>query len=170
MTPKQIERIQIKIAKIRKELAADKKRWGGFYDDSRGLRYLPPELYLRIQDYSGALRYFNWFHKNFPDDSGYPVFLFEWAITLFKKGKIKEAKAKTIQTDRANSWIIPAFLQVENSRPPAKMFSNWQTVDIAEEMGYSKNDAELADFAEWLSDFVRSAEFTGLRGDLLQKT
>lgn len=87
MTPKQKERIQLKIAKIKKELAADKKRWGGYYDDSRGLRYLPPELYLKIQDYSGALRYFNWFHKNFPDDSGYPVFLFEWAITRFKKGR-----------------------------------------------------------------------------------
>jgi len=43
MTPKQEERIRNKIARIRKELAADKKRWGGFYDDSRGLRYLPPE-------------------------------------------------------------------------------------------------------------------------------
>ncbi|MBU8881536.1 hypothetical protein KSK37_00405 [Kaistella sp. DKR-2] len=167
MTPKQKERIQLKIAKIKKELAADKKRWGGYYDDSRGLRYLPPELYLKIQDYSGALRYFNWFHKNFPDDSGYPVFLFEWTITLFKKGKIKEAKAKTLQTDRANSWIVPAFLQVDNSRPPAKTFSNWQTQDVAEEMGYSKTDAELSDFTLWLNDFVSGAEFIQLRGDLL---
>ena len=98
MTPKQRERIQIKIAKIKKELAADKKRWGGFYDDSRGLRYLPPELYLKIQDYSGAQRYFNWFSKNFPEDSGYPVFLFEWAITLFKTGKIKNAEDKILET------------------------------------------------------------------------
>lgn len=62
--------------------------------------------------------------KNFPDDSFYPVFLFEWVITLFKKGKIKEAKAKMLQTDVANSFIIPAFLQVDNSRPPSKTFSN----------------------------------------------
>lgn len=85
MTLKQREQVAIKIAKIKKALAADKKRWGGFYDDSRGLRYLVPELSLKIQDYSGAQRYFNWFNKNFPEDSGYPVFLFEWAITLFKK-------------------------------------------------------------------------------------
>ncbi|ACU06709.1 hypothetical protein FIC_00235 [Flavobacteriaceae bacterium 3519-10] len=167
MTAKQKERIQLKIAKIRKELAADKKRWGGYYDDSRGLRYLPPELYLRIQDYSGALRYFNWFSKNFPDDSGYPVFLFEWVITLFKTGRLKEAKAKTLQTDLANSWIMPAFLQIRYSRPPAKIFSGWQTPEVAEEMSYSNDDAELADFAAWLRDFVSSAEFTGLRGKLL---
>lgn len=166
MTAKQQERIQLKIAKIRKELAADKKRWGGYYDDSRGLRYLPPELYLRIQDYSGALRYFNWFRKNFPDDSGYPVFLFEWAITLFKKGRLKDAKAKTLQTDLANSYIIPAFLQIGNSRPSPKTFSGWKTADVAEEMGYSNDDAELADFAAWLRDFVSSAEFTALRGEI----
>lgn len=167
MTVKQKERIQLKIARIKKELAADKKRWGGYYDDSRGLRYLPPELYLKIQDYDGAQRYFNWFYKNFPDDSGYPVFLFEWAITLFKKGKMKEAKAKILQTDLANSYIIPTFLQVENLRPPTKAYSSWQMPDLAEEMKYSKNDTKLADFASWLNDFVSGMEFTQFRGDLL---
>lgn len=167
MTLKQTERIRIKIAKIKKELAADKKRWGGFYDDSRGLRYLPPELYLKIQDYSGAQRYFNWFNKNFPEDSGYPVFLFEWAITLFKKGKIKAAKAKIIEIDLSNSLIVPTFLQVENSRQPSETFSSWKIPDVAEGMGYSTADAELSDFAEWLRDFVSSAEFSGLRGFIL---
>lgn len=85
---------------------------------------------------------------------------------LFKKGRLKEAEAKTLQTDIANCWIIPAFLQITTTRPPAKAFSGWQTPDIAEEMGYSKNDAELADFAAWLRDFVSSAEFTALRGEL----
>ncbi len=61
MTPKQEERIRIKIARIRKELAADKKRWGGFYDDSRGLRYLPPEQFIKLKDYKGGLRYLRWF-------------------------------------------------------------------------------------------------------------
>ena len=63
MTPKQIERIQNKIVKIKRALAADKRRWGGYYDDSRGLRYLAPEQYIKIRDYKGALRYFNWFNK-----------------------------------------------------------------------------------------------------------
>ncbi|WP_241910479.1 hypothetical protein [Pseudotamlana carrageenivorans] len=89
MTPKQVERIQNKIKKIKKELAADKKHWGGYYHDGRGLRYLPPALYLKINDYTGALRYFNWFNKNFPEDSCYPIFMFEWTMTLFKRKKLK---------------------------------------------------------------------------------
>ena len=88
MTPKQAERLRANITQIKKELAADKRRWGGFYDDSRGLRYLPPALYLKLGDYSGANRYFNWFSKNFPNDMGYPIFLFEWTLALFKTKKI----------------------------------------------------------------------------------
>jgi hypothetical protein len=57
MTPKQEDRIRTKIKRIKAELAADKKRWEGYYDDSRGLRYLLPALYLKLEDYSGGLRY-----------------------------------------------------------------------------------------------------------------
>ena len=64
MTPKKQERIINKIKKIKAGLAADKKYWGGHYHDGQGLRYIPPQLYLELEDYSGGLRYFNWFKKN----------------------------------------------------------------------------------------------------------
>ncbi|WP_244140784.1 hypothetical protein [Kaistella flava (ex Peng et al. 2021)] len=164
MTPKQIERIQIKIGKIKKELAADKKRWGGFYDDSKGLRYLPPELYLKIQDYSGALRYFNWFNKNFPEDCGFPIFLLEWTITLFKKGKVENAEDKIIEVDDADGHLISAFLEIESDFQADSESSTWQTSSIAEYLLYSKNDVELLDFAEWLTAFVQTEKYTASHG------
>jgi len=94
MTTKQEERIRKKIAKIKKELADDKKHWGGFYHDGKGQRYLPPGYFIKLTDYKGGLRYLNWFSKTFPDDMGYPVFLFEWIVILFKTGKEIEAKKK----------------------------------------------------------------------------
>jgi len=84
MTPKQVERIKTKIKRIKAELAADKKHWGGYYHGGRGLWYLPPALYVQIADYTGGLRYINWFEKHFPDDSAYAKFFFECAIILFK--------------------------------------------------------------------------------------
>lgn len=159
MTLKQTERIQIKIAKIKKELAADKKRWGGFYDDSRGLRYLPPELYLKIQDYAGASRYFTWFHKNFPEDAGFPVFLFEWAITFFKMGKLKNAEDKILETNSSNAYIIHDFLEIENNDSSISENSNWQTSVVAQNLPYSKNDPEFLDFADWLSEFIKEERF-----------
>ncbi len=46
MTPKQVERVQNKIKRIRKEIYEEKKQWGE-YHDGRGLRYLPFELCLK---------------------------------------------------------------------------------------------------------------------------
>ena len=167
MTPKQAERIQSKITQIKKELAADKRRWGGFYDDSRGLRYLPPALYIKLGDYSGAKRYFNWFSKNFPDDMGYPIFLFEWTLTLFKTQKMALAEQKALQTFRANTYLLDAFLL----RPPhgrnIREWSNWDSKELVANLPYAKTDRELTDFAEWLEGYINSEGFQQFAEDFL---
>jgi hypothetical protein len=91
----------------------NRKRWGGYYHDGLGLRYLHPVLYLKINDYKGAMRYFRWFDKNFPDDCGFPIFLVEWTITLFKSGKMAEAEKKALQTFIANTNPWDKFLGKE---------------------------------------------------------
>jgi hypothetical protein len=159
MTPKQIERLKNKITKIKRELSADKKHWGGFYHDGKGLRYLPPELYLKLNDYSGALRYFNWFDKNFPEDSGFPIFLFEWTITLFKKKKIKLAEKKALETFYSNTYLIDLFLGNELQDFNKSENSNWEYASLAENLGYSKNQEELNDFVKWLEDFTKTETF-----------
>ncbi len=159
MTPKQIERIQIKISKIKRELAADKKRHGGYFDDSRGLRYLPPELYLKLQDYKGALRYYNWFNKNFPDDSGFPIFLFEWSLTLFKNGKFKEAEKKVLETFFSNIYLIHKFLNKEYLPIEISERSNWEISTLADSLIYTNSEIEFKDFSDWLSKFVDSEKF-----------
>src|SRR5438876_962575 len=108
MTPKQILRTQKKISGIRRVLAAEKRTFG-CYDDSRGLRYLPTRLYVKIQDYSGGLIYTRWFRKNFPDDIGFPEFLFEWTIILFKMNKLKDAEKKAFQTFCSNTYLFDKY-------------------------------------------------------------
>jgi len=73
MTPAQITRIQTKIIKLRKVLAEEQGRFGG-YDDSAGGRFTILNLYVSIADYKGAAIYLRWFFKHFPDDSGFPFF------------------------------------------------------------------------------------------------
>ena len=82
MTTKQEERLRNKIKKFKAALAADKKFWGGFYHDGQGLRYAIPQMYIQLGDFSGGLRYMNWFQKNFSDDAAYSIFFFEWALIL----------------------------------------------------------------------------------------
>lgn len=110
MTPKQTQRLEKKIADIKRTLADEKRKFGG-YNDSRGLRYLPTRYYLQLQDYKGGIAYTRWFAKTFPDDIGFPDFLFEWAVLLFKtatadRGKRTEAKAKVGQPFCANTYVL----------------------------------------------------------------
>lgn len=159
MTPKQIERVKNKIAKIKKELAADKKHWGGYYHDGQGLRYLPPEQYLKIQDYSGALRYFNWFNKNFPDDSCYPILLLEWSITLFMTKRIKQAEHKLIETFISNTYIIDKFLNKDIKNFDKTESSNWEFESLVNGLLYSNKQDELIDFTAWLEKYIATDKF-----------
>ncbi len=93
MTEKQIERIKKKIRSCRAQLSAEKRKYGA-YDDSRGIRYIIPELYLKLEDYKGCLRYFNWFQKEFIDDCGFPDFLLQWTFVLFQNKKYDFAEKK----------------------------------------------------------------------------
>jgi hypothetical protein len=162
VTPKQEERIKAKIKRIKAELAADKKRWGGYYDDSRGLRYLPPSLYIQLGDFSGGLRYINWFHKNFPDDSGFPDFLFECTIILFKTNKLKEAEKKAFKTFCSNTYLFDKFF----GRPIVPIdkyeYSNIDIPTYCDNFTYSSGQADLADFSDWLTKYLATEKFVTL--------
>ena len=111
MTPKQTEKIRQKIADIKRILAAEKRKFG-CYDDSRGPRYLPTGYFVRLRDYAGGLAWLKWFDKNFPDDGGFPEFLFESAIILFKTSRQKEAANAAFRTFCSDpDWIDRFFDQ-----------------------------------------------------------
>lgn len=168
MTPKQEERIRNKIERIRKSLAADKKRSGGYYDDSRGLRYLPPEQFIELKDYKGGLRYLQWFNRTFPDDAGYPIFLFEWTLILFKTGNLKEAEKKAFQTFFENHYLFDKFFGKELQTIEKEQYSNWATVELAENLKYTKDDPEFADFAAWLENLLATEKFNKFAETLIE--
>jgi len=168
VTPKQVERIRKKIARIRKELAADKKSWGGYHHDGKGLRYLPPELYIKLKDYKGGLRYLRWFDRTFPDDSGYPIFLFEWTIILFKTGKIQEVDKKAMETFFSNTYLFDKFLEKELLQFGKWEGSSWEQSSLTEYFNYSKTDTELKDFVSWLESFLTSEKFYKIANEFIE--
>ncbi len=160
MTPKQEERLRNKIKKIKAALAADKRSWGGYYHDGQGLRYELPSLYLRLKDYTGGLRYMNWFNKNFPEDVGFPDFLFEWTIILFKTGRLEEAERKAFQTFTLNTYIFDKFFGRAITPLEKHEFSGTESAEFAiEHFGYSCEQESFWDFGAWLSTFIDSAKF-----------
>ncbi|WP_347840009.1 hypothetical protein [uncultured Draconibacterium sp.] len=158
MTPKQIERIYTKIKKIRAALAAEKRKFG-CYDDSRGMRYIPLQLFVKIEDYKGGLVYLRWFKKNFPDDIGFPDFLFEWTLILFKNGKLKDAEQKAIETYFSNSYLFDKFFGREIIPIEKYEYSNVSTTEFMQYFTYSSEQVEFADFSAWLMEYENSERF-----------
>jgi hypothetical protein len=169
MTAKQEEKIKNKIKKIKVTLAEDKKRWGGYYHDGQGLRYFPPRLYIQLGDFSGGLRYLNWFNKNFPNDSGFPDFLFEWTIILFKTGRKKEAEKKAFQAFTRNTYLFDKFfertIQLIDKWEGSKLESLEFAIDYFD---YSHNQDYLSEFAEWLDQLSNRKDFIQLTNKFVE--
>jgi hypothetical protein len=156
MTEKQIERIKLKIAKYKKALANDKKMWGGEYHDGQGIRYIVTAEYVKLKDYNSGLKYLKWFNKNFPDDIGYPIFLFESTIILFKCGKLKDAEIKAHKTFFSNTYLFDKFLGKEILFLDKNESSNWEMESLLNNFKYSKTNEEFTDFSFWIESILNS--------------
>ena len=158
MTLKQKERLELKIKRIRATLAAEKRKFGG-YDDSRGMRYVPTTLYLKLQDYKGGLVYTRWFKKNFPTDVGFPGFLFEWTVILFMNCRIKEAEHKAVETFFSNTYVFDKFFGRPINPIDKAEYSNICIPEYTNYFPYTFNQPELKEFTAFLSAFEQSIKF-----------
>jgi hypothetical protein len=167
MTAKQEERIRQKIKKLKLALAADKRFWGGYHHDGRGLRYAIPQLYIQLQDYTGAMRYFTWFNKNFPDDAGSTELLFEWALVLFYKRKTKEAEEKAWDSFCSNVSVFDKFFGRAITPLDESDQSNDEANYINNYFKYAARQPEFADFADWLNEFEQTEKFKQASQDFI---
>lgn len=154
MTPKQIEKVKNKIKKIRKEIYDEKRLWGG-YHDGRGLRYIPFELYLKIQDFKGGLTYLRWFDKNFPNDNQMPEIMLMASLICFKNNRIIEAEKKATLAYSADNLILYVFLDKQTTDKD-KENSHWDLDAIKKFCADLKKQNDLTDFKNWLDKFMIS--------------
>jgi len=168
MTEKQIERIKLKIAKYKKALSNDKKMWGGEYHDGQGIRYVVTAEYVKLKDYNKGLKYLKWFDKNFPDDIGYPIFLFESTIILFKCGKLKDAEIKAHRTFFSNTYLLDKFLGKEMLFLDKNESSNWEMESLLGNFKYSNTNEEFTDFSFWIESILNSRLFLDKANEFIE--
>lgn len=162
MTSAQITRIQTRIINLRKILAAERARFGG-YDDSAGRRYTILNLYFSIGDYKGAANYLRWFFKNFPDDAGFPFFWVEACMTYFYDKKSDQARFMAFNAFVANPYVWEVFFtgtvtEVEGIEPS----SNWEGLELALQLPYRANQEQYVDFGSWLQDCLEEPKMQEL--------
>ncbi len=144
---------------MKRILVAEKRKFGA-YDDSRGLRYLPTGYFVQLVDYKGGLAYLKWFYKNFPDDGGFPEFLFESAILLFKTGRPKEATSAAFQVFCSNPYRIDRFLDKPVVPLDIWHSSNLTQVEYTQALTYASDQPDLVDFGDWLRELTTTEDFT----------
>jgi hypothetical protein len=168
MTEKQLERIKLKIDKYKKLLAIDKKMWGGQHHDGQGIRYIITTEYIKLKDYKSGLKYLKWFDKYFPDDSGYPIFLFEATLILFKCEKLKEAEEKAYRTFFSNTYLFDKFLERATLKLDKNESSNWEFESLVDNFPYRKTETEFNGFAIWVEGILNSRIFLDKANEFIE--
>ena len=169
MTEKQIERLKLRIEKFKKALARDKRIWGGQHHDGQGIRYIITAEFIKIKDYKSGLKYLKWYDKNFPDDSGYPIFLFEATLILFYCYKIKKAEEKAHSTFFSNTYLFDKFLEKETLQLEKNESSNWEYESLVDNFAYSSKDTEFIEFASWIEKILNSRTFLDKANEFIAK-
>ncbi len=106
------------------------KRTFGYYNDGGGVRYIIGPLYMLMGDIDGAVKSFNLFQRRFPDDAGQPFQYLTWILALYKKGKVKKAETKLMQTMLINLYLVPYIFGDDINKYNFRHFLNSETKEI----------------------------------------
>lgn len=71
-----------------------------------------------------------------------------------------------MKTFFSNTYLFDKFLGNELMTNEDKEISNWESVMLANMLVYSKNEAEFADFGEWLEKLRNSDKFIAFTNEL----
>jgi hypothetical protein len=158
MNEKEIETIKEIIKVYRARLAGEKRRFGGYFDNG-GIRYVIPELYLKLKDYKGALSYYRWFNREFPGDSGFAAFNLLCALTLFQNKKIKEAIRMAYKTGFSNIYLIDLLCKKSPVDIDRLEHAQIEDLEYAKKIveGYEK--LVTKEFRDWICLLNENEEF-----------
>ena len=162
LLPTELKKIRTRIRSYERALKKEYDKYGD-YDDSYGKRYLLGALYMLVGDTDGALKHYAWFEKNFADDTGDPLDLLTWTLTLYRAGDPDAALKKLHQTMLSNLYLIPHLLKMEQQELGISYLSNLETMEYLDYM--PQEIVKLWDEAAlgWLQMHYHAAETQSLR-------
>jgi hypothetical protein len=154
--PKTPKGISNRITKIRSQLSAFKREYGG-HDDSGGARYYLFYLYFILGDNRRSSEYLRWFEKEFPDDSGEPFALLCWALILHRMGK--DGSYILARTMLSNVYLIPHLLGESIDKIEMFNSSNWAQPGFMEYFPERVHEAINEEDLSWIREKYESDYF-----------
>lgn len=159
--PHDPKKIRARIRSYERKLKKEKEEHG-FHDDGYGKRYLLSTLYLLMDDTEGALKHFDWFEQEFPDDSGHTIHYLSWTLALFRSGDLAAAKQKFGQAMLSNLFVMPTLLDLDEEIALGEfdtMLSLMYLEETPDEVFTMWHDEEL----DWGREVYYSQDITALR-------
>ena len=156
------KRLKQKLEYYLKKLKEEKELFDVCRDRSAHRMAVPP-LFLRLEDYVGAMDYFLWYDSNFPEDAGFPEFYLAWAMTLFKNNQAQKAEAAVILSYIQNPYLIGLIVQKENPLVCGGLFQ-------IESREWAINAVHFCylfmtpDFVTWLGGYTLSEAYSSFTG------
>lgn len=104
-----------------------------YISDGYGKRYLIGPMYLLVGDTAGAVKYFEWYEQQFPDDIGEPFHWLCWALALYQSNDRANAARILRRAMLSNLYLLPGLLGIEQPVLELRHGSNWAEKEYVEQ-------------------------------------
>lgn len=104
-----------------------------YISDGFGKRYLIGPMYLLLGDVAGAVKSFEWYEQQFPDDIGEPFHFLCWALALYQSNDTANAARKLRRAMLSNLYLLPYLLGIEQPSLELRHHSNWEEKEYVEQ-------------------------------------
>ena len=160
--PTDPKKLRVRLRRYERQMREEKREHGSIGDGS-GNRYLLGPLYMLLGDLDGALRSFDWFDEEFPDDSLMPDQCLCWALAHLRNRDEPRARFKLRAAMLGNLFLIPSFLGA-----PIEELDIWHSSNLADPSYLEWVPAAYftiwsATERQWADDTYQDAELVEVR-------
>jgi hypothetical protein len=134
-----------------------------YISDGSGKRYMIGPMYLLLGDVSGAIKSFEWFGKNFSDDSGEPFHLLCWALALYQSNDRTKAAKKLHRAMLSNLYLLPHLIGIQQSPLDIWQSTNWEGKEYVEQGPTELLELWDEQALEWVKELYQSESFRKAR-------
>jgi hypothetical protein len=156
------KKIKGMISNYKSALKKEKKTHGNINDGS-GRRYVLFWLYFVLDDLDKSSEYFEWYKKEFSDDTGEPIQKLCWALSLHRMNDDNEAKMMLADLMLSNLYLIPKIIGIDVREYDMWHSSNFSDIDYFEEIPAQVRESIKETDIQWMNELYQSFEFRSIR-------
>lgn len=138
------------------------KKTHGDYDDGGGKRYRIGVYLVMAGETERAAEYYDWYEKEFPDDTGEPAALLLGAIAAHRHNQSTKARTRLALAMLSNLWLLPFVAGRTFNAPDIWLWSNRSCPDYIHDIREFL-ETPTAEERSWIGECLDLPQFIALR-------